>query len=332
MRNLPPISSLLNDAQIDRLRARSDLWGGYLVAHAWLVIAAACALFIWIPHPLTYLAAVVIIGSRQLGLVILMHDTAHNALFKTPALNHFCGQWLCAFPMLADMPTYRNYHLKHHNRTQQDDDPDIVLTGHYPITRASLKRKLWRDISGQTGFSQRKSQLLHALGSPDLRAGQRVRFFWDQLGRQTIANLTLLLIFAVVADAYLYLILWLVPLLTWQQLVLRIRNIAEHAAIRDRSDPFGNARTTEVTLLERAFISPYWVNYHLEHHLIYWVSCYRLPLLRHFLIANGFGEKMQTEYGYLAVLKKVTVDDEDSPSSSGGYRAQGTFGTGFEAS
>ena len=120
------------------------------------------------------------------------------------------------------------------------------------------------------------------------------------------------------------------PLLTWQQLVLRIRNIAEHAVVRSPDDPFGNARTTLANPLERLFIAPYYVNYHLEHHLVMWAPCYRLPLLRRYLFDNGHGERIETEHGYLAVLRRVTSARDDGNNEQR-KRASGTFARGFEA-
>src|SRR3546814_7780755 len=48
---------------------------------------------VW-PNPLTFIAAVMVIGGRQLGLAILMHDAAHGLLFRTRRWNEFAGQWL----------------------------------------------------------------------------------------------------------------------------------------------------------------------------------------------------------------------------------------------
>ncbi len=332
MRNVPATRSLLDPAQLSAVRARSDRWGAWLVLHAWLVIVAAAAVVVIWPNPATLVLAVMIIGSRQLGLLILMHDAAHGALFRTPALNQWVAQLACAFPTLADTNVYRAYHLQHHARTQRPDDPDIVLTGHYPITRASLKRKLWRDLSGQTGYAQRKAQLRDALGSRDWPLAQRAQHYWRALGPQTLANLALLAIAVAAGHAWVYFVLWLLPLLTWQQLVLRVRNIAEHAVVRAADDAFGNARTTLANPLERLLVAPYWVNYHLEHHLVMWVPCYRLPLLRRFLIENGYGDQIETERGYLAVLARVTVDavDDDSDRKPRS-RASGTFARGFKS-
>src|ERR1700755_2237192 len=98
--------------EIASVRARSDLIGLLCVAHAWIVIAAAMALYwVW-PNPLTFVAAVVIVGSRQLGLAILMHDGAHGVLMRSRGLNEWVSQWFCAYPVGADTISYRHYHLK----------------------------------------------------------------------------------------------------------------------------------------------------------------------------------------------------------------------------
>jgi len=331
MRKILPATELLSAPQLATLRRRSDLVGVALVAHAWLVIGASAALAVMWPNPLSLVVAIALIGGRQLGLLILMHDAAHGALCRTPRLNRLLSQLFCAWPMWADTHVYRAYHLQHHTRTQQPDDPDIILTGHYPITRASLKRKLLRDLTGRTGYAQRKAQFMQALGPREWPWSRRRAHFWRQLGPQCLVNLGLLSLALVLDHGWTYVMLWLLPLLTWQQVALRIRNIAEHACVRAADDAFGNARTTLVNLVERALFAPYWVNYHLEHHLVMWTPCYRLPRLRRYLFANGLGERIETERGYLAVLRKVTLDQADDADARKRKRASGTFARGFEA-
>ena len=333
MRTAPAASSLLNTAQIESLRRRSDAWGLWLVVHAWGVIGLSMLMVARWPNPLTFLLAVALIGSRQLGLLILMHDGAHGMLARTPWLNRALAQVFCAWPTFADTDFYRRYHLRHHARTMQDDDPDLVLTGHYPIARSSLWRKLRRDLMGSTGFVQRRAQLRGALGPASLTAAERARHFWRALGPQTAVNLVLLCVLAAAGRWYFYPLLWLLPLLTWHQLVLRIRNIAEHAAVPDRDDPLKYARTTLANGIERAFVAPYWVNYHLEHHLLMWVPCYRLKRCHDALLANGLGPRMLVTHGYPAVLREVTFRDGERPQTPNGARerAVGTFSDGFSA-
>ena len=233
------------------------------------MILGSIALVAIFPNPLTYIVAVILIGSRQLGLAILMHDGAHGCLSRNEKRNLFLSQWFCAYPVFAETLAYRRYHLTHHMRTQQEDDPDLVLSAPFPITRASYRRKFWRDISGQTGYEQRKAQILNALGDPAWPWRRRLWHFNEKLGPQILTNAILFAGLAAAGVWWAYPLLWLVPLLTWQMVITRIRNIAEHAVVPDGDDPLRNTRTTRANLLERALIAPYFVNYHLEHHLLY---------------------------------------------------------------
>jgi fatty acid desaturase len=82
-----------------RLTSRSSLRGMWLVVHAWGTIAAAIALVTLWPNPLTWLIAVTVVGARQLGLAILMHEAATHAN---------------AIERLFIAPYWVNYHAEHH--------------------------------------------------------------------------------------------------------------------------------------------------------------------------------------------------------------------------
>src|SRR5215475_12371014 len=135
-----PARELMSPADLARLRQRSEWRSTVLILHAWAVILGSIALVAIFPNPVTWLLAVMLIGSRQLGLAILMHDGAHGCLSANATRNMTQSQWLCAYPIFADTLAYRRYHLAHHAHTQQDDDPDLVLSAPFPITRASYRR------------------------------------------------------------------------------------------------------------------------------------------------------------------------------------------------
>ena len=80
--------------------------------------------------------------------------------------------------------------------------------------------------------------------------------------------------------------------------ITRVRNIAEHAVVGEADDPLRNTRTTLANWLERALVAPYWVNYHLEHHLFFYVPCYNLPKLHRILMAGPHASRMEVAPGY----------------------------------
>jgi fatty acid desaturase len=306
---------LVSPQQLFELRARSPWRGVWMIAHAWGVILACVALVALWPNPLTLVVAVLLIGSRQLGLAILMHEGAHGGFAKNQKLNLWLSQWFCAYPIFAETQAYRRYHLRHHARTQQQDDPDLILSKPFPITKASYRRKLLRDITGQTGYQQRKAQLIHALGDSAWTRRQRAQHVWQHLGRSALVNGVLVGASIAAGVWWAYPLLWLLPLLTWMMVITRIRNIAEHAVVGDSDDPLRNTRTTLASPLERALVAPYFVNYHLEHHLFYYVPCYNLPKLHNILVCGPHRARMEIAPGYLAVLRKATAkaSDQDRP-------------------
>ncbi|MEZ5994739.1 MAG: fatty acid desaturase family protein [Hyphomonadaceae bacterium] len=277
--------------------ARSSWLGLACIAGAWGLIFAAGAMFVLWPNPLTYVLAVMLIGARQLGLAILMHDAAHGALHKDAKINDWAGEWLCAAPVGARLRSYRDYHLKHHRYTEQPEDPDLPLSAPFPITRASLWRKIARDLTGQTFFKQRTAQLFG-----NRKPGEVLN---SSNGHFLLVNALLLGGLTLAGYWWAYFALWIVPMATWLPLVTRLRNIAEHACVDTKEDPFSHARTTLANIFERLFIAPYWVHFHAEHHVFMHVPCYRLEAMHNLLIKKGYGARMQIAASYPAVLRQA---------------------------
>jgi fatty acid desaturase len=292
-----------------RLTSRSSWRGMWLVAHAWgTIIAAVAMVTIW-PNPLTWLLAVMIVGTRQLGLAILMHEAAHGGLHANKAINEFVGQWLCAVPVGADLASYRSYHLQHHRFTQQPEDPDLSLSAPFPITTESYRRKAIRDLTGQT-FVKQRLPLLLALFKRSTDESVDHDSFVSAGRAKTLrflgVNALLFALFWLCGAGIWYVGVWLVGMATWLSLVTRIRNIAEHACTSTGADPFSHARTTLANPIERALIAPYWVNYHAEHHLFMYLPCYRLPEAHRLLIEKGLIKRMEVRPGYWDVMKLAT--------------------------
>lgn len=293
-----------------RISARSSWRGIVLVAHAWAVIIAAGALFVLFPNPLTYVLAVMLIGARQLGLAILMHEAAHGGLHPNLKLNDWLGEWLCAAPTGASLAKYRPYHLTHHKFAQQAEDPDLILSAPFPTTRASLRRKIVRDLTGQTFFKQRFGPFLGKMRGDQPKGA----IFAGEVARQKpflLWNLGILVALSAMGLWWAWLALWIVPMATWFPLVTRLRNIAEHALVaKDEPDPFRHARTTRANWIERALIAPYHVNFHAEHHLFMHTPCWNLPLAHRLLAEKGLTGGMLTAPGYVAVLKAASARPE----------------------
>ena len=291
-------------------------WRGIsLVLHGWMVVAlatfggAAAWAYDWRAGLLVTPLVLAILGGRQLGLSILMHDGAHGLLHPDRKTNNWLGQWPTGAATGSDLHAYRAYHLTHHKFTQQAEDPDLALSAPFPTSRDSLRRKFIRDLTGKTFYKQRRAQFAVALRGAQFmltsEIGDGAKTTARTVGRFLLVQ-TILLAISLVVWGWTPFLLWFTALATTFQLFLRIRNIAEHACTPTGSwDPFTHARTTQAGAIARMTVAPYWVNYHSEHHLFMGVPCYNLAATHRLLGTGGFYPRMTVSPNYRDVLAQV---------------------------
>jgi fatty acid desaturase len=233
-----------------------------------------------------------------------MHEAGHGTLFSSVGANRWVGQWLCALPTLGNLSSYAEGHLQHHRLAGTANDPDLPNYAAYPISRASLRRKITRDLTGQTGLKLLISLARGGAGNMELGSSSGLTLLLKQLMVQVV--LFLLLSLAGVGWTWL---LWFATFMTTYMLIIRLRQIAEHAAVPNLydSDPRNNTRTVDAPRWQRFLIAPSFVNYHLEHHLIPGVPCYHLPALRSLLKQRGFFDGTPEYAGYQQLLAHVIV-------------------------
>ena len=301
---------ILDSSQIKYLRTKSSLMSTLLVAHAWLVIFSLLFIYTLFPSFILYLVVITLIAGRQLGLAILMHEGAHGLIANNVRFNNYISQFFCAFPMAVDTYDYRHYHLKHHRHTQTEDDPDLVLSKPFPITKSSFIRKMLRDLTGITGIKQRYQSIQKTFDNDTLKVdGKEISGFKSKATLRGIflSQILIFISMSIVGNWWYYFAFWIVPALTIFQFFYRIRNIAEHAVVPNDCDDFNNARTTNASFIERCFVAPYYVNYHLEHHLFMFIPCYKLKDAHNLLVAKKYTNRMEIKKGYIPLLKSILV-------------------------
>lgn len=315
------VAELLTRDEIRDLVTQSRWRGLAGVLWTWSLIAAAFALAATWTNPLTVAVAIVVLGGRQLALAVLMHEASHRTLHPKRDINDRVGQWLCAWPIWADVHRYRSHHMQHHAHTGGVDDPDLPLVTPFPVTRGSLARKLLRDLTGLAGMRRALGLCLMDLGflsysvsgAPERRdqAGRT----WREVARAAARNTSGVLLAQCVLGLALsafgvgwLMLLWVAAWLTTYGLFVRIRSIAEHAAIpaSDRADPLRNTRTTATTWLSRLTVAPHEVAFHLEHHLLMTVPFYNLRRMHGMLLERGALEGACLARGYSEVLHGAT--------------------------
>jgi len=302
---------------VQQLTQRSAWRSTAAILHdvAVLAVSIGAALYFW-PNPLVIVAAVIVVGTRQHALFVVAHESAHYLLYGNRRLNDLAGR-ACATVQGLSMCTYRVIHRLHHNNLYGELDPDTALHGGYPRGRTYLAKKLLKDLSGFTAW---KTYAYFLGGAPALNTQTNValRPLDDTSSKlrsdaRTDRNVVIafhVVLFALFAwSGYLvqYLVLWILPLVTVVQAILRLRAIAEHGATTDFSSPLTAARTNLGPAWLRWALFPHNVNYHVEHHLYASVPHYNLPALHGAMLKHGLLEGAEV-VAFRATLTKIFAE------------------------
>lgn len=274
----------------------ADNWrAASVVAVNIILVAVGFALPALWHHPVAWILASILLAGRALGFAILTHDAAHLNFFTSRRVNQWMGKWV--FGALPNVPyaAYRRGHLEHHRTAGTDADPDLVFVSGYPATRASLLRKLLRDISGVNGVKG----IIYQFQPTD--SGALYPFF--------VMHGLLIDLLWTLGFVQSYACWWLGQLFVFP-LLLRMRVMGEHGGVPDHADrePRRNTATTLAGPLARLLVAPNFVNYHVEHHMAATVPGYKLPPLHKLLRERGYftGTESLAE-SYWAVISRCTA-------------------------
>lgn len=261
--------------------APNFLYPAFYLAWDWALIAAAIGVSIVAQSWLLYALALVVIGSRQHALFILVHEGVHKHLARSKRLNDFLGNWLAAFPLLFDLQAYRTNHHRHHEHTNSEQDPDWIrkrgrAEWQFPMPKSKIALFIpyfifirgpleWAQIVWAFSGLGRKSTFQNSLERKLLI--QKLVFYtltasaltWTSLWGQALAY-------------------WFTPLFFVFPFLQRVRSVAEHFGL-DWSTELRSSRDVPCGILEACLFGPHFVNYHLMHHLYPAVPAYRLKAL-----------------------------------------------------
>lgn len=236
----------------------------------------------------------VLLGRQSYALFVLLHEAAHGHLFKSRKWNDIVGQWMCAAPITFSLHSFRMQHLIHHKEPLVITDPEYLMTGGFPITRASLARKLFRDFCGITNF---RGNLL--LGFQKAREDS-LRIYIPMISVHSLMWLGLYL----AGHPWYIFTFWMLPGATIAVVFVRIGVLSQHAGLKPDTDQRKVART--VISPFSYFFLPLNLNYHGEHHLYPRVPFYRLPDMHSFLKKQeGLGPQIVYK-SYMQVIKEIT--------------------------
>ena len=272
------------------------------MAMNWLIIASTMIFCIHFFNPALYVLAILIIGARMHALAILMHDATHFRFLKNRRWNDLITNLTTMYPIFSSIDQYRQNHLRHHQHLNTEHDPDWVAKFGkreftFPKTRLEFILTVLSYFTLIQGIRD-TLWFLRRFGSSEKKA---------KTGRLNYVRLAFYVVLATVLTltggwAYFGLY-WVIPYLTTFFMFQYIRSVAEHFGELEYDHLLSSTRTVRANWLERFFLSPHNVGYHLEHHLYPGVPFYNLPRLHRLLMVDAeYREKAHITEGYLSGL------------------------------
>ena len=294
VRDIPRLLSkdaIRDFSQIDSARFTTAV----LIEIATIAAAVWISLMWW--NPLTYLLAVVVIGSRINGLGGLMHDAAHYRAYASRSLNDFVGE-VIALPTSSSMAGYRNSHFAHHRELNSDNDPDWTRNVglhefEFPAARRNMVTYILQYLAGLKIYS----------AITGFHKNSETRDIPVAVNRARLVFFTGLIAASIAFGFWkLLLLYWIAPLMTVFLAIRYIRNVAEHYAV-EHEHVLNESRTVLANPFELWLIAPWGLNYHLEHHLFPGVPCFRLAELHRLLMTREpFPQIAHVTHGYFSGL------------------------------
>lgn len=291
----------------DDLRRIANVRNVGSVALCWGQAAVTIGLALVVAHPAAWVVAFVLMGPVHARFAILMHEAAHKLLFTNKRANDIVGRWLAAYPALVPLELYRRSHFAHHRDEFGPDEPDLNLYEGYPITEASMKRKLVRDLRGSSGWKNLKVLL---------QAVRREQGFGiaRQIAVAQIGVAIVLSVFGVALAGWIglltYPVFWLGTHLTVWRVVNRLRSIAEHGGMERSKDRRRTTHHVEQSWLARFWIVPFNTGWHLAHHVDMGVPFRNLPALHRELVESGWVTPDITYPNYRALWRSLASRPE----------------------
>lgn len=282
----------------DELRRIPNARNAFAVALLYAQTIAIVVAAVWSDNWFVWIAAFLLMGRAHAQYAALMHEAAHRLLFRDKRVNDFVGRWFLGFPAFTPIDSYRRAHFAHHRDEFGPDEPDIPLYRGYPITRASMRRKLIRDARGSTGWKLFKG-LLRAPWSKD----PSIRF---QARAILAIQLVLIAVGVALGHPWVYFILWLAPFLTVWRVINRLRAIAEHGGMERSKDRRLTTHSVRQRPAARFMLVPFHIGWHLAHHVDMGVPMANLPKLHRELCRVGYVTGEIEYRNYPALWRKLS--------------------------
>lgn len=271
---------------------------------AWAVIIGVISLAVYLDNIFFSIFTIFLVATRQNVLGLLVHDQAHYTGIKHK-YGDLITDFFAGYPLIMlSVKNYAKVHLSHHKYFLGDKDPDLYRkSGNdwiFPMEHKQLCKIFLKDLVGMTVVENFKGKNVEntALSAPRI---------WETPKWIKPLYFGVIAIIVTLTHSWpIILLYWVLPLLTFMQIIVRWGGICEHRYIY-------NGSLEETTPL---IIKPWWENLlmpsenfmlHVYHHYYANISFSNLPKVHDIFVKEGLVDEsalFNGSWDYLKTLLK----------------------------
>ncbi len=279
----------------------------------WLTIAGAISIAHYAQNIIVSLIAVYVVATRQNILGLLVHEQTHYTGIKTANGDLFVNLF-AGYPLLVmNVENYAKIHLAHHRHFFTDADPDFVRKNGadwtFPMRPAKLAFLFLQDLVG-IGIIRLLAQKSSSRPRNEEFKRKQPPYTGAKLGFVISVGIFLTL----VGGWSIFLIYWIVPLITVLPLIVRWGAICEHLYGKKSANVEDCSPVIMPSTLGRIFLPNLNFTMHAYHHYFPAVSFANLPAVHEIFVREGLVQRDLVFSGQFSYLRYIVTSARHQPA------------------
>jgi fatty acid desaturase len=280
--------------------ARPARFGAEMVL-AWISIAGLIAAGVYFDNLAVTILCIFLISTRQMVLAYLFHDQVHRLGWRSKYADWVVNIFAVYPLVVTTVEDYAKVHLSHHKYCFTKDDPDFLRKSGDEWTFPKSLRKLLtivvRDITAMNVIRLIRGKTASPATTEFTRRNPSPK--WLRIGFFLVVAALLTL----VGGWKLFLIYWVIPLITFTQLLVRWVAVTEHTYNVENGTIHETTPLLQLNWWQRILIPDLNFGFHAYHHMHPGVSFANLPKVHQIYLREGLVDESAIFRGQGAYLK-----------------------------
>lgn len=244
-----------------------------------------------------------LIASRQMALGYLLHEQAHYLGFNNKYGDLLTNLIVCYPLLLITVEGYAQVHITHHRKYFQDDDPDFNRKSGdewaQPMPQRRLLKLFLEDLVGLNVIKLIRGKKMNSTPHP--------RRWLIPAWVRPLYLLSFAVLFTVMGWWGEFLLYWVLPLVTFFQVISRLGALCEH---RYNLSAANLEESTPMVILpwwQKLLIPDLNFHYHIYHHYFPGVSFSNLPRVHRIFEEEGLVNQNHVFRGYVDYFRRAII-------------------------